>query len=131
MQEEQYTNFENSLFEAFPGFSALGFNKRCLVPGCSSSIFKNVDIKGGKCLPPKCMNIFSFNNNGTIDGSKVEINQNIEGCANLVQDPEEPEDPGEPEEPEDPEEPGTDPGTDFGEPEGPGDPGGTPDRRTV
>uniref|UniRef100_A0A6C0IZF2 Uncharacterized protein n=1 Tax=viral metagenome TaxID=1070528 RepID=A0A6C0IZF2_9ZZZZ len=83
MPQDQYDNFANQLFDLYPGFANLGLNKRCLIPQCADSPYKTVGTTK-QCLVPKCINFASFTNNGTFDQSKITINQNAPGCANIV-----------------------------------------------
>jgi uncharacterized membrane protein YgcG len=70
----QYNNYADELFKLFPGYSTFGSNKYCLVSYCASSPYRNVSI-GAKCNVPQCLNILSFENNGTFDNSDIIINQ--------------------------------------------------------
>jgi uncharacterized integral membrane protein len=52
------------------------------LPQCASSAYTTVAI-GKVCNVPKCLNIASFNNNGTFTNSKVTINQCDPACVNI------------------------------------------------
>lgn len=83
MPQEQYDNYAASLFALFPGYENLGLNERCLVSQCASSPYKSVDT-GSQCNLPDCINIASFNNNGSFSGSSVTIVQTGGDCANIT-----------------------------------------------
>jgi len=80
MNSVLYQNYSKEVENLFPGFgkyiSNSGINDRCLLSQCASSDFKTVGIgKNNICNIPKCINVAEFNNNGTFDKSKVNINQ--------------------------------------------------------
>lgn len=74
----QYQNLEKSLFAAFPQFSDFGLNQYCLVAQCASSPYKRSSITKATCNLPKCLNISSFNNNGSITNTEINVIQT--GC---------------------------------------------------
>ena len=76
-----YRNFQASLAQQVPYFNNVGFISQCLVPQCASSSFKPTAIPPTGCNLPQCLNILSFNNNGTINGNVI-IDQNSE-CASI------------------------------------------------
>lgn len=82
MPADQYTNFEGQLVKLYPGFGNLGVVDECLLPQCASSQYKSV-VTTAKCNLPQCINIATFNNDGTFDNSSVTINQTGK-CANIV-----------------------------------------------
>src|SRR5690606_17187482 len=83
-----YDTVQSSLSTLFPGQSSVfGINKYCLVNQCANSIYKNVNITGGICNVPQCLNIASFNNNGTINSSNINISQ-VGECLGLTGNPE-------------------------------------------
>lgn len=85
MPSSQYAAFEQQLVATYPGFGNLGLVNECLLPQCASSPYKSV-VTTGKCNLPQCLNIVSFNNDGTFNNSSVTINQNAQ-CASIVGTP--------------------------------------------
>ena len=81
MPEEQYQSFAQEIFKIFEGFGSIGLIDQCLVPRCASGGFKST-ITTKTCPLPACLNIVTFNNDGTFDNSNVQINQNVD-CANI------------------------------------------------
>lgn len=82
MPAAQYAAFEQQLTQLYPGFQNLGVVDECLLPQCASSQYKST-VTTAKCNLPQCINIASFNNNGTFNQSSVTINQSS-NCANIV-----------------------------------------------
>jgi hypothetical protein len=80
MAESQYSALQLELNNLFPGFSVLGLNQYCLVGACSASPYKRSGIHEGNCDTPTCLNIVSFNNNGTLTNSSIEIIQSSSDC---------------------------------------------------
>src|SRR5665811_762346 len=81
MQAELYRNFARDIFSFAPGISdevggvSFGIIDRCLVPACIISPFKHEPLPGKDCPIPQCINISSFNNDGTINKSNINIVQ--------------------------------------------------------
>lgn len=82
MPAQQYDNFQKSLIKLYPSFGNLGLVNQCLLPQCASSQYKSV-VTTGKCNLPECLNIVSFNNDGSFNNSSVVIKQSG-NCANIV-----------------------------------------------
>lgn len=82
MPSQQYTAFEQQLYTSYPNFQHLGLVDQCLLPQCASSQYKSVTTTG-KCNLPQCLNIASFNNNGTFNNSNVTVNQTSQ-CSNIT-----------------------------------------------
>ena len=74
LPQDIYDNLRNTLIQEFPGFQYVDENERCLFPQCPSSSYKISVPIGRTCALPKCINIASINNNGTIKGG-AQINQ--------------------------------------------------------
>ena len=81
MPEEQYQSFAQEIFKTYEGFGSIGLINQCLVPQCASGGFKST-ITTKTCPLPACLNIVTFNNDGTFNNSDVTINQTSD-CANI------------------------------------------------
>jgi hypothetical protein len=77
-----YENIRKDLQNEFPGSILAGEIAQCLFPGCTDSPFKAV-VTGKTCPVPKCINIASINNNGTIKGGG-DIIQDDKDCEDLA-----------------------------------------------
>ena len=92
LSQSLYTNLEASINQAFPNFDTTGFAAECLFGQCASVGYKSIDT-GKQCAVPQCLNISSFNINGSVDQSNINVNQNST-CTNLVSGQGQPGPPG-------------------------------------
>jgi hypothetical protein len=84
LPEFQYVNYANELFTLYPGFKTIpGINQYCIVGACATSPFKSTNT-GAVCDIPQCLDIATFNNNGTFNNSTVQINQTNSNCATVT-----------------------------------------------
>lgn len=70
----QYQAYRNSLLSAYPGFNQIEESAPCLVWQCASSPYKSTYTLD-PCTTPQCVNVVSFNNDGSFSNSNVNINQ--------------------------------------------------------
>jgi hypothetical protein len=87
LSSKVYENYLEDLSARLDGLGNLGLDSRCLYSNCASSLFKTQSMfettDKSRCSQLDCINVVSFNNNGRIDRSKININ--VKGdCAKLV-----------------------------------------------
>ena len=85
MPEIFYDNYVKEVIKLYPNFGKyinnFGINPKCLFSKCAGSPYKTSDI-GKICALPQCINIASFINGGTFNGSSANITQSS-NCANI------------------------------------------------
>ena len=82
MPNELYVQFASELSQRYPSLSNLGnlgVNNRCIVPQCSSSPYPST-VSRITCALPNCLNVATFNNDGTL--GPVTVNQSG-NCASI------------------------------------------------
>ena len=78
----QYENYANELDKLYPSLSNLGIPNICLFEQCVFPGIKTASIPRSGCPLPACIEVASFNNNGTFDGN-VTIKQSAK-CAQIT-----------------------------------------------
>ena len=82
MPNQLYVDFASELSQRYPSLSNLGnlgVNNRCIVPQCSSSPYPST-VSRATCALPNCLNVATFNNDGTL--GPVTVNQ-TGNCASI------------------------------------------------
>ncbi|MEM3858100.1 MAG: hypothetical protein QW478_01695 [Candidatus Micrarchaeaceae archaeon] len=86
MRQQQYNNFAATVLSYYPGYTSYiqtpGFVTQCLLNQCANSPFKSFATTA-TCNLPQCLEIVTFNNDGTFNNSNVTINTSSD-CTKIV-----------------------------------------------